>query len=65
MAKRKPIVIDGKVSRVDDKSTLVDVLPEDVRSVTTHGGELIPREKFTSVPVPEGFDTNLSRINKG
>jgi len=40
------------------------VMPE-VQSVVTHGGMLIPRSEFTRVAAPEGFETNLSAINKG
>ena len=65
MAQRKPIVIDGETRVVPDKSTLSDVLMPDVQSVVTHGGALIPRAEFGRTPVPDGFETNLSGIDKG
>lgn len=65
MAQRKPIVIDGLVTEVREKSTLADVVPQDVTSVLTSDGHLVPREQFRRVPVPDGFETNLSPINKG
>ena len=65
MAKQKPIVIDGEVREVNQSSKVVDVVPDDVTSIVTHGGTLIPRSEFKNVPVPEGFQTNLSIINKG
>lgn len=65
MAQRKPIVIDGLVTEVREKSTLADVVPKEVNSVLTSDGQLVPREHFRRVPVPDGFETNLSPINKG
>lgn len=65
MAQRKPIVIDGLVTEVREKSTLADVVPQEVTSVLTADGQLVPREQFRRVPVPDGFETNLSPINKG
>lgn len=65
MAQRKPIVIDGLVTEVCEKSSLADVVPQDVTSVITADGQLVTREHFRRVPVPDGFETNLSPINKG
>lgn len=65
MAKPKPIVIDGEVREVSQSSKVVDVVPPDVTSIVTHDGNLIPRSEFNNIPVPEGFQTNLSAINKG
>lgn len=65
MAQRKPIVIDGLVTDVHEKSTLADVVPKEVSSILTSDGQLVPREHFRRVPVPDGFETNLSPINKG
>jgi hypothetical protein len=65
MAKRKPIVIDGDIIDVTPTATLADVVSPNVLSVTTHSGQLINRERFAQVPVPEGFETNHSAINKG
>ena len=65
MAQRKPVIIDGCVTDVAPRSTLADVLPSDVWSVQTHDGRLVRREHFAQVPVPDGFETNLSPINKG
>ena len=65
MAQRKPIVIDGLVTEVLDKATLADIVPRDVTSVFTQDGQLVQRDQFRRVPVPDGFETNLSPINKG
>lgn len=65
MAQRKPVVIDGEVRSVSVESKLEDVVSSDVGSVLTSGGVLIPRAEFKQVAVPDGFETNLSHINKG
>jgi len=65
MAQRKPILIDGEVREVKTSAKLADVVMPEVQSVVTHGGMLIPRSEFTRVAAPEGFETNLSAINKG
>lgn len=65
MANRKPILIDGVVTEVDTKATLRDILPPHVDLVQRLDGALIPRERFASTPVPAGFQTHLSEINKG
>ncbi len=65
MAKRKPIVIDGEVIDVTPNATLADIVSPNVLSVTTHSGQLIPKDRFAQVTVPEGFETNHSAINKG
>lgn len=65
MAKPKPILIDGEYREVKPTARIIDVVPQDVTSVVTHDGALIPRSEFSRVAVPEGFQTNLSAINKG
>ena len=65
MLKTKTVSIDGQATEVRPDATLADVVPFGVQSIATTGGALIPREQFARVPVPEGFDTNLSVINKG
>ena len=65
MAQRKPIVINGDVIDVPSHAFVSDVVPKNVQSIVTHNGELIPRDRFTQVPVPAGFETNLAAINKG
>lgn len=65
MAKPKPIFVDGEYREVKPTARIIDVVPEEVTSVVTHDGALIPRSEFARVPVPEGFQTNLSAINKG
>ena len=65
MAQRKPIVIDDEIREVPTYAVIEDVVPKDVTSVVTHTGDLIPRERFSQVPVPSGFATNLAAINKG
>ena len=65
MAQRKPIVIDGLVTEVPVKASIADVVPPGIRSVVLADGKLVHREDFARTPVPEGFETNLSAINKG
>ncbi len=65
MAKPKPIFIDGEYREVKPTARIIDVVPADVTSVVTQDGALIPRSEFSRVPVPQGFQTNLSTINKG
>lgn len=67
MAKPKPIYIDGEYREVRPKRhALLTWYRPEVRSVgKTQEGALIPRSEFTRVPVPNGFQTNLSAINKG
>lgn len=65
MAKRKPIIIDGSLREVRTDAKLADIVTPEVQSVVTTQGALIPRSEFTRVPVPDGFETNLSPINKG
>ncbi len=65
MAKRKSVAIDGEFHEVPDTATLANVVPANVMSVITQSGQLVPRERFAQVPVPDGFATNLSAINKG
>lgn len=63
MAKPKPVVIDGEYTIVQGNS-LADVVSPQVTSVNTQG-KLIPRDQFERTPIPAGFDTYLSPINKG
>ncbi len=65
MAKRIHTVIDGQPTVLPADACLDQLLPSSVRSLTTLQGELIPRERFSQVPLPEGFDTNLSEYNRG
>lgn len=65
MAKRKPVLIDGLQQEVKADAKVADVVTKDVQSIMTLEGELIPSSEFKRVPVPYGFETNLSAINKG
>ena len=65
MIKTKPVQIDGHLYEAPATATVADVVPWNVQSITTPAGNLITREQFVRTPVPEGFDTNLSTINKG
>ena len=65
MAQRKPVRVDDATVFVPAGAKIIDLVPQDVQSVTTQEGALIPREAFARVPVPDGFETNLSAINKG
>jgi hypothetical protein len=64
MAKRKKTLIDGEIHIVDPDLKLADIVSPDVLSVVTPDG-LIQRSEFTRVPIPEGFERNLSGINRG
>lgn len=65
MAKPKPIIIDGEFTTVPSNAKLSDVVPPATSSVLTDNGKLIPRSEFATTPIPDGFETNLSAINKG
>ena len=65
MAKLKPIRIDDQIVTVDKGAPLARIVPAEVQSVRTAEGALITRDQFARVPIPEGFETNLSAINKG
>lgn len=65
MAQRKPVIIDGTWEEVPAAATLADVVKPGVQSVVTRSGQLVPREAFRRTPVPDGFETNLSDIDKG
>lgn len=65
MAKLKPVRIDGETVSVDARSRLLNVVPAEVTSVRTDRGELVTRDKFAQVPIPDGWESNLSAINKG
>lgn len=65
MARLKTIKIDDRTREIRDDANIIDVVPSEVTSITTRDGTLIPRSEFARVRVPEGFETNLSAINKG
>lgn len=65
MAKPKPIIIDGEYTTVPSNSKLVDVVSPTATSVLTDSGKLIHRSEFASTPIPDGFEQNLSAVNKG
>jgi hypothetical protein len=61
----KPVVIDGKFAVVPSEAKLADVVPPNAVSVLTDSGKLVPRSEYATTPIPDGFETNLSSINKG
>lgn len=66
MAQRsKTVVIDGYATPVQDEARIADVVPAEANQVIAGTGELIPRSRFSTVPVPDAFDVYLSQINKG
>ncbi|MGH8584398.1 MAG: hypothetical protein ACREWG_16835 [Gammaproteobacteria bacterium] len=66
MAKReKTVVIDGYATPVGESARIADVAPVEASQVITREGEIIPRSRFATVPVPDAFDVYLSQINKG
>lgn len=65
MAKFKTTIIDDEVRQVRENDKIIDVVSTAVESVITSDGVLIPRERFSTAPIPDGFQRNLSSINKG
>jgi hypothetical protein len=66
MARReKTVVMDGHFTPVHESASVGDVVPVQASQIITHKGEVIPRSRFATVPVPEAFDVYLSKINKG
>lgn len=65
MAKPKPIIIDGEYREVSPNAKIIDIVPNDVNSITSYDGRLIPKADFARVAPPQSFETNFSGINKG
>jgi hypothetical protein len=65
MAQRKPVIIDGEFRVVPDDALLSDVVGPEVESVSTLEGAIIPRDRFRHMPVPQGFERQLQRVQKG
>jgi hypothetical protein len=61
----QPVIIDGTFREVPEGSSLGAIVPMEAQSVRTLDGTLINRADFARVPIPQGFETNLSAINKG
>ena len=74
MARMKPqalraVSIDGQSVQVPENSVIEDVVPRDVKSISTIDSvsgsmRLITRDQFRQV-VPEGFMTHMTAIAKG
>jgi hypothetical protein len=62
MAKRKPISIDGVAVEVPDRaSTIADIeLADPPNFALIPGKGLIPRARFSSTPIPEGYERVVS-----
>ena len=64
----KSVVIDGESMFAPEFATVSDVVPIDVKAVTVYdhsgGSRLIPRSEFDR-PLPEGFTTHLTHVEKG
>jgi hypothetical protein len=65
MQKTKPMQIDAQSWETPVTAAVADVEPWNVQAMPTAQGALVTRERFARVPAPEGFDTNLTQINKG
>jgi len=61
----RPVIIDGEFREVPAHGSLAGIMPDDVMSVRTDQGALVTRDRFANTPIPDGFQANLSRINKG
>ncbi len=64
----KPVEMDGERFMAPEFSTIGDVVSADVNAVTVYnpsgGSQLIPRSQFNR-PLPEGFTTHLTHVEKG
>lgn len=64
----KTVEMDGEKFAVPEHSTLSDVLPADVSAVTVYdsagGSQLVQRSQFNR-PLPAGFTTHLTHVEKG
>lgn len=64
----KSVDIDGVNCLAPERSSLSDILPQDVNAVTIYepngNGQLIPRSQFNR-PLPDGFTTHLTHVEKG
>lgn len=61
---KKPAQTDGWSKATLPAAPPVEIFPPDTRPALS-AAALIARAELARVPVPEGFDTNLSVINKG
>jgi hypothetical protein len=64
MATRKPTIIDGEFTEVPTKATLGQILGPEVDCVLTDHG-IIDRDQFRNQLVPERFERQIGRVNKG
>ena len=64
----KSVIIDGETILAPEMASVSDVVPIDVKAVTVYetsgGSRLIPRSEFNR-PLPEGFTTHLTHVEKG
>ncbi len=65
MAKRRPIVIDGEVTEVPINATLSQILPPEVKSVTTSNGQLVNRRDFERTDIDPNLRLNYTEVVKG
>jgi hypothetical protein len=63
MLKNRPATIDVQLYGTPDAPAVADVVPWNV--VPAPQNPLVPRAQLARVPVPEGFSTDLTQINKG
>jgi hypothetical protein len=61
----KPVQIDGKAYEMPTAAPVADVAHWNQPSMAPQGGATFARQQFARMPVPEGFDANLTQINKG
>ena len=65
MAQRRSVIMDGEYRVVSSDARLSDIAPAHAQSVLTSDGQIIDRSAFAQYPVPDGFETNLTRQQKG
>jgi len=64
MANPKPIVIDGEIKTVSADSKISDLAPE-ASSVITSDGRLLSGKQLQQAPLPDGFSSVHSGVEKG
>lgn len=64
MAKRRPIVIDNEVKEVPADATLNQILPPEVKSVTTSTGQRVSRKDFDRTPIDPNMRLNYTELEK-
>lgn len=67
MATPKKLFIDGELAEIDEgRVSLKELMPSSATSLVTSDGRLITSKDLNNnLPLPEGFESNHSGIEKG